>query len=305
MSIRNFVRSVAAIAVVAIAASSVPAAIFDQPTTSNPNNLISGTSPSGLTWSSVATGTALPIRSSGTQNGAPGAVAYWNVSNGQIQIDPKGWNISLFNFTYTTGTVNTSGSTAGPLLYATGTSPTTATVSGTGPGDPLGQRELPAGTWTLITCAPARIAGTVSLVRVPTLATNYAPGYGAGSGSTPYSTNPLGEAVTAGWMTQPWAFPNTLVNSGSVSSMVVNNWKVFGVSGNANANLLGYGNYQSVFQYTVDGVVGNMVGAVIPVSVVPEPGTMILAGVGIAAAAGLDARRRQRRKQAPALTHKV
>ena len=305
MSIRNFVRGVAAIAVVAIAASSTPAAIFDQPTTSNPNNLISGTSPSGLTWSSVATGTALPIRSSGTQNGAPGAVAYWNVNTGQLQIDPKGWNISLFNFTYTTGTVNTSGSTAGPLVYATGTSPTSATVSGTGPGDPLGQRELPAGTWTLITCAPARIAGTVSLVRVPTLATNYAPGYGAGSGSTPYSTNPLGEAVAAGWMAQPWAFPNSLVTSGSVSSMTVPNWKVFGVSGNANANLLGYGNYQSVFQYTIDGVVGNMVGALIPVSVVPEPGTMILAGVGIAAAAGLDARRRQRRKQAPALTHEV
>jgi hypothetical protein len=32
---------------------------------------------------------------------------------------------------------------------------------------------------------------------------------------------------------------------------------------------------------------------------------MILAGVGIAAAAGLDARRRQRRKQAPALTNEV
>jgi hypothetical protein len=303
MSIRNFIRSVAAIAVVA--ASTASAAIFDQPTTSNPNNLISGTSPSGLSWSAVATGTALPIRSSGTQNLAPGAVAYWNVNTGQLQIDPKGWNISLFNFTYTTGTVNTSGSTAGPLVYATGTSPTSATVSGTGPGDPLGQRELPAGTWTLITCAPARIAGTVSLVRVPTLATNYAPGYGAGSGSTPYSTNPLGEAVAAGWMAQPWAFPNSLVTSGSVSSMVVNNWKVFGVSGNANANLLGYGNYQSVFQYTIDGVVGNMVGALIPVSVVPEPGTMILAGVGIAAAAGLDARRRQRRKQAPALTHEV
>ena len=43
----------------------------------------------------------------------------------------------------------------------------------------------------------------------------------------------------------------------------------------------------------------------IPVTAVPEPSTMILAGVGIAAAAGLDFRRRQRRKQAPALTHEV
>ena len=273
MSIRNFIRSVAAIAVVA--ASTASAAVFDQPTTSNPNNLISGTSPSGLSWSAVATGTALPIRSSGTQNLAPGAVAYWNVNSGQLQIDPKGWNISLFNFTYTTGTVNTSGSTAGPLVYATGTSPTSATVSGTGPGDPLGQRELPAGTWTLITCAPARIAATVSLVRSPTLATNYADGYGAASAS-PYATNPLGQAVSPGWFTQPWAFPTTLVNSGSVSSMIVDNWKVFGVSGNANANVLGYGNYRSVFQYTIDGVVGNMVGAVIPV--VPEPSTYALLG---------------------------
>jgi len=257
----------ALIAVLALALQA-SAAVFVQPPTS-------GTSPSGIPWSAVATGTALPIRSSGTQNLAPGAVAYWNTQTGQLQIDPKGWNISLFNFTYTTGTVNTTGSTAGPLLYATGTSPTSATVSGTGPGDPLGQRELPAGTWTLITCAPARIAGTVSLVRSPTLATNYADGYGAASAS-PYATNPLGQAVSPGWFTQPWAFPTTLVNSGSVSSMIVDNWKVFGVSGNANANVLGYGNYRSVFQYTIDGVVGNMVGAVIPV--VPEPSTYALLG---------------------------
>ena len=255
------------IAVLALALQA-SAAVFVQPPTS-------GTSPSGIPWSAVATGTALPIRSSGTQNLAPGAVAYWNTQTGQLQIDPKGWNISLFNFTYTTGTVNTTGSTAGPLVYATGTSPTSATVSGTGPGDPLGQRELPAGTWTLITCAPARIAATVSLVRVPTLATNYADGYGAASAS-PYATNPLGQAVSPGWFTQPWAFPTTLVNSGSVSSMIVDNWKVFGVSGNANANVLGYGNYRSVFQYTIDGVVGNMVGAVIPV--VPEPSTYALLG---------------------------
>jgi len=257
----------ALIAVLALALQA-SAAVFVQPPTS-------GTSPSGIPWSAVATGTALPIRSSGTQNLAPGAVAYWNTQTGQLQIDPKGWNISLFNFTYTTGTVNTTGSTAGPLVYATGTSPTSATVSGTGPGDPLGQRELPAGTWTLITCAPARIAGTVSLVRSPTLATNYADGYGAASAS-PYATNPLGQAVSPGWFTQPWAFPTTLVNSGSVSSMIVDNWKVFGVSGNANANVLGYGNYRSVFQYTIDGVVGNMVGAVIPV--VPEPSTYALLG---------------------------
>jgi hypothetical protein len=302
MSIKNILRSVAAIAVVAIATSSVQSAVFDQPSTSSATQFISGTTPSGLTWASVSTGTALPIRSSGTQNGATGAVAYFNTTTGQVQIDPKGWNISLFNFTYTTGTVNTSGSTAGPLTYASGTSPTTATVSGaTGLAN---QKTLPAGTWTLITCAPARIAGTVSLTRSPTLATSYDNGNGAG-GTSPYATNPLGEAVTPGWMTQPWAFPSDMVTSGSVPSMLISNWKTFGVSGNANANVLGYGNYQSTFQYTVDGVVGNQVGAMIPVTAVPEPSTMILASVGIAAAAGLDFRRRQRRKQAPALTHEV
>lgn len=302
MSIRNILRGVAAIVAVSFAASTAHSAVFDQPTTSSNTNRISGNAPSGISWEAVSTGTALPVRSSGTQNGAAGAVAYWNVNTGQVQIDPKGWNLSLFNFTYTTGTVNTSGSTPGPLVYASGTSPTSATVS-----DATGaQRTLPAGTWTLITCAPARIAGTVSLVRVPTLATSYSPGNGAG-GSSPYATNPLGEAVTPGWFTQPWAFPTDMVTSGSVSSMNVANWKVFGVSGNANAGVLGYTGYayQGLFQYTIDGVTGNQVGAVIPVTAVPEPGTMILAGVGIAAAAGLDVRRRQRRKQAAALTHTV
>ena len=265
MFIRNLARSVAVIAVVATAASSTPAAIFDQPSTSSATNRISGTSPSGLTWASVATGTALPIRSSGTQNGAPGAVAYWNVDTGQLQIDPKGWNMSLFNFTYTTGTVNTSSTTPGPLVYPTGTG--TNTVSPT-TGTP---RELPAGTWTIISAHQARIAGTVSLTRTPTLATSYDPGNGAGSGSSPYSTNPLGESVTAGWFTQPWSFPSTLVNSGSISSMTVADWKTFGISSHANANVLGYGNFRSVFQYTVDGVVGHQVGAVIPVTVAPSP----------------------------------
>lgn len=295
MSIRNILRSVIAIAVVAVAAGSVQSAIFDQPSTSSATNLISGTTPSGLTWEAVATGTALPIRSSGTQNGLPGAVAYWNTTTGQLQIDPKGWNISLFNFTYTTGTVNTTGSTPGPLTYATGTSPTSSIVSGaTGLAN---QKTLPAGSWSTITCAPARLAGTVDLTRNPTLAQTYDPGNGAANGTSPYATSPDGLACVPGWFNQPWAFPTNLVNSGSVGLMTNNFWRTFGITGNANANLLGYGNYQSTFQYTVDGVTGNMVGAVIPVTAVPEPGTMIVAGVGISAACGLNYRRRLRRQQ--------
>ncbi len=275
------------------AVSAASAAVFDPPSTSSLTNLLSGTTPSGLTWEYVSSGSALPIRSSGTQNGLPGAVAYWNAGTGQLQIDPKGWNLSLFNFTYTTGTVNTSGSTAGPLTYASGTSPTSNTVSGT--SGLANQKTLPAGTWTLITCAPARIAGTVSLTRSPTLATSYDPGNGAGNGTSPYATDPSGVPCVPGWFNQPWAFPSDLVNSGSVSSMLLSNWKTFGVSGNANANVLGYGNYQSTFQYTIDGVVGNQVGAVIPIAV-PEPRAMTLAGVVVAGAVGLGYGRHLKRR---------
>jgi hypothetical protein len=229
----------------------------------------------------------LPIRSSGAENGASGAVAYYNVYTGQLSIDPKGWNTSLFIFTHTTGTTNTTSTTPGPLTYANGNSPTSRTVSGaTGTEN---QRELPAGTWVLITAHPARIAGSVSLVRNPTLATTYDPGNGAGASTGIYTTNPLGGAITPGWFTQPWSFPTTLVTEtytdqssiqqrmfytdGNAPTDITANWKVFGVSGNANANLLGFGNYRSVFSYTVDGVVGTQVGAVIPygVSAVPEP----------------------------------
>lgn len=263
-----------------------------------------GLAPSGIPWSTVATGASLPIRSSGTQNGAVGAVAYYNVNTGQLSIDPKGWNISLFNFTRTTGTVNTSGSTRGPLTYASGTSPTSATVSGaTGEAN---QRTLPAGTWTLLTVAPARIAGTVSLVRVPTLATTYDPGNGAGAASGAYTTNPVGDAITPGWFTQPWSFPEAMVSetytdqfnvvqtmfypNGNAPADLTANWKVFGVSGNANANVLGFGNYRSTFQYTVDGVTGNQVGAVIPYSTVPEPAAFTTLALG---ALGFCMRRRR------------
>lgn len=263
-----------------------------------------GKTPSNIPWSDVAAGTSLPIRSSGTYNGKPGAVAYYNVDNGQLSIDPRGWNISLFNFTYTTGTVNTSGTTRGPMTYASGTSPTSAIVSGaTGLAN---QKTLPAGTWTLITCAPARIAGTVSLVRVPTLATTYDPGNGAGSNNDVYSTNPAGDPVTGGWFTQPWSFPtgmlretftdqlsNTITTfwpNGNAPATATDFWRVFGVSGNANANVLGFGNYRSTFQYTVDGITGNQVGAVIPYTLVPEPAAMSILSLGML---GLCARRRR------------
>lgn len=244
-------------------------AVFNDPTP-----YLTGNTPSGIPWATVATGTSLPIRSSTTTYaGKPGAVAYYNVKTGQLSIDPKGWNIALINFTYTSGNVNINSSTVGPLRYASGTSPSSAVVSGvTGVGN---QRTLPAGTWTLITAFQARIAATVSVVRAPTLATVYDAGNGAASGTSPYSTNPAGEAVTAGWFTQPWTFPADLVDAASVATINITYWKVFGVTGHLNANILGHGNYQGVFQYTVDGVAGSQVGPVIPYSI-REPTTTVL-----------------------------
>ena len=207
--------------------------------------VLSGSAPSGIAWSDIATGTNLVIRSSGTNNGAPGAVAYYDVNTGELQIDPKGWTISLINFTYTILTNNPSITNAGPLVYPWGASPTSLIVSPTN-GEP---RRLPAGTWTLITASPSRLAGTVSLVRVPTLATS------GDAGNI---------ASVSGWFDQPWSFGVIMTNADVLSYNSMTNFKVFGVSGNANANILGYGNYRSVFQYTVDGVTGNQVGPIIP-----------------------------------------
>jgi len=256
--------SLSLVAVVVLSFSSlVSAAVFDQPSTTSNTNRISGTTPSGLTWEAVATGTALPIRSTNTAaNEAPGAVAYYNVVTGQLQIDPKGWDLSLFNFTYATGTVNVSPGGAGPIVVpvSSGTLPW--------PIDPINPPPgyFPPGVSGSI--SKNRIGGAVSLVSSPSTV----------------------------WFNEPWSFPLGLIDSGSLAVVGANtqNWKVFGVTGNANANILGYGNYVHVFQYTINGTQGNQVGAVIPVGV-PEPSTIMLAGIGGAAAGSYDYRRRQKR----------
>ena len=227
---------------------------------------ISGTTPSGLTWSAVATGTALPVRTSGTNplNGAPGAVAYFNTLTGQLQINPRGYNLNAVIITYTTGTVNISGTTPGPFTYATGTttnaySPTTGTP-----------KTFPA-VQTVFGLPPttfaSRVGTTVGAPLSPSLATSGDPG---------------NIASTSGFWDGAWSFPLDLVNSGSVSSMVISNFKTIGQNSNANANILGYGLGFATFQYGINGATGTQVGAVIPV--VPEPSTYALlaaASIGI------------------------
>lgn len=273
------------VAILWMGANMGSAAIFNAPTTTNANNLISGNAPNGLTWESVATGAVLPIRSSTTSaNGQNGAVAYLNVTTGQLQIDPRGWNISVINFTYTTGTTNPVSSTPGPFLYALGTSPSTNLVSlanGT-----ANQRTLPVGTWALINSSAARIGGAVSLTTSPTLSTTYDAGNGASS---------------TGWFNQPWSFPYAgdaagaggLINASALSSMTIGNFKVFGITTHLNKNILGYGDFQGMFQYAINGVIGSQLGPVIPVTfttpptAVPEPSSLMLAGLAALGLCGI------------------
>ena len=222
------------------------AATFVQPT-------VSGTTASGLQWSNVATGTALPIRTSATSafNGAAGAVAYFDTQTGQLQIDPKGLSLNAVIITYTTGTVNISATTPGPFTYTTGTgtsawSPTTGT-SRTFPAIQALQG-LPPTTFA------ARVGTTIGAPLSPSLATS-------GDVGNIASDN--------GFWNKPWSFPLDLVNSGSVSSMVISNFKTIGQNSNSNANILGYGLGFATFQYGINGVTGTQVGPVIPSTTAP------------------------------------
>ena len=236
---------------------------------------ISGTTPSGLSWSAVATGTALPIRTSATSafNGQPGAVAYFNTLTGQLQINPRGYNLNAMIITYTTGTANISGTTPGPFTYATGTaansySPLTGTPKTFPAKDPT-TAGLPPTTF------PSRVGTTIGAPLSASLAT----------------TGDVGNIASSstGFWNLGWSFPLDLVNSGSVSGMVISNFKTIGQNSNANANILGYGLGFATFQYGISGATGTQVGAVIPV--VPEPSTYALLGAASLAIGAICRRR--------------
>ena len=101
-------------------------------------------------------------------------------------------------------------------------------------------------------------------------------------------------ASTTGFWDSPWAFPIELVASGSTGAMTLSNFYTVGQTTNPNINKLGFGNGRATFQYSANGIVGNQVGAVIPV--VPEPTTMALAAIGLGIAGTLNYRRRKARR---------
>ena len=272
MSIRSFARGVVAASLVAVGSLSATAGVFVQPTPAE----LSGTAPSGVAWTAVATGTFMPVTGTSAAAGSPGAVVYFNTQTGQIQIDPKGLQLSTAIITYGTGTTNISGTTPGPFVYPSGT--TTNAISPT-TGTPKTFPAVTAVTGLPPTTFAARVGMTIGAPLGPSLATS----------------GDVGNiASTTGFWDQPWAFPIELVASGSTGAMTLSNFYTVGQTTNPNINKLGFGNGRATFQYSANGIVGNQVGAVIPV--VPEPTTMALAAIGLGIAGTLNYRRRKARR---------
>lgn len=228
---------------------------------------VSGTAPNGNTWASYVSGTA-PVSYfvvSGPNDAGSGTQL------GSLMFDPKGKSASTVDFRY--GYFGTIGSgTTGPYVFTTGTgNPGSVSTS-------LTERTLPAGTWANITTFPARLSGAISLTNTPSLTT---------SGGNIASSD--------GWFNQPWSFgavAPTVTQSLMYSTTAGQGFRaVASVNNPAPVNLLGYGNGYGMFLWLEAGVGGNQYGPVIPVQAVPEPSTIMLAGLGLAALVSQAVRR--------------
>jgi len=221
---------------------------------------VSGTAPNGRTWESYVTGTA--------------PVAYFDLSTGSLMFDPKGVQTNIVSFFY--GTTTVTSTTPGVFVYTTGSGINSVSNSSN-------ERTWPAGTYaTPPTTFAARLGASISLTNGPTLATS--------GGNT---------ASTDGTFNQPWSFgavAPSLINSQATLYSTTAGQGFRSVVGGG--NLLGYGNGIGMFQYTPFGApVGpgatTSYSVVIPVAPVPEPSTLLMAGLGVAA---LLARRAHRRR---------
>jgi hypothetical protein len=162
--------------------------------------------------------------------------AYFDVTTGELELDPAGRDLALFNFTYNPDGGNILGTTPGPFLYPYGTVQDAVSTAAQA-------KTLPAGTWTLVTTFPARLAGAVTLINTPTLAT---------SGPNSASTN--------GWFNKPWSFGSVIAPRSLTAAEAQRNF--IGVT----TTDLGQGPGRGMFHYTVNGVIGNQYGRLIVVA---------------------------------------
>ena len=228
-----------------------------------PPTHVDGAAPNGILWDSVLTGRTLPVRTTTPGfSGAPGAVMFYDKATGKIGIDPKGLSLNAVIVTYTTGYQNITGSSPGPFIYG-GNTTTNAYSPSTGT-----PRTFPA-IQQLIGLPPttfaARFGTTIGPPLSPSLATT-------GDASNIASTD--------GLLNLPWSFGKVV----NLDSLIANNqvladsnFKVVGQNNNANANLLGYGPpimnaspVKGCFQYSISGVAGNQVGAIVFYTSVPS-----------------------------------
>jgi len=162
--------------------------------------------------------------------------AYFDVTTGELEIDPVGLDLSLFNFTYNTEATNITGSSPGPFRYPLGTVQQAVSTADQA-------RTLPAGTWSLVTTFPARLAGAITLTNTPTLAT---------SGANSASTN--------GWFNKPWSFGSVVDPQALTVAEAQRNFVSITTTD------AGLGPGRGLFHYTVHGSVGNKYGPVIVVA---------------------------------------
>lgn len=221
---------------------------------------VSGTAPNGKTWASYVTGTS--------------PVAYFDLDTGTLMFDPKGVSMNIVDFRY--GTTTISGSTPGPFVYTTGSGINSISTSSI-------ERTWPAGTYAVPpTTFQARLGATVSLTNGNTLNTS--------GGNT---------ASTDGTFNLPWSFgavAPSLINSQATlySDTAGQGFRSLTSGG----NLLGYGNGIGMFAYTPyaapfgPGAVQTF-GVLVPVQAVPEPSTLLMAGLGVTALLARQARRRR------------
>lgn len=175
--------------------------------------------------------------------------AYFDVTTGELELDPAGLDVALFNFTYNTEATNITGTSPGPFRYPTGTVQQAVSTADQA-------RTLPAGGWSLVTTFPARLAGAITLTNTPTLAT---------SGANSASTN--------GWFNKPWSFGSVI----DPQSLTVAEARRNFVSITTTDAGLGPG--RGLFHYTVHGSVGNKYGPVIVVASGGQAATTSIIGL--------------------------